>query len=632
MLFSPASSEDPTRFLPLLLVVLLALLVPIVLARFRRVPIVVGEIMAGIIVGPSLLGIVSEDEILRFLADIGLAFLIFLAGMEIDLTRLFPSRDDASQRSGPNVLRIALALYGLTLALAVPGGFLITRGGTSSDPWLMAFVLSAVSLGVLLPVLKDRKMLSTLFGQVLFLTGLLADFLTIILLTIYVLVLEQGFNLHLLSLGLLFLAFLIIYRVGPPIVRIPAVRTFLDEFSHATVQLKVRGAIAILIAFVVLAEFMGAEMILGAFLAGMIITLLRSPDDDVLVEKLEAFGFGFFIPVFFVMVGVGIDLPALLAQPEALLLLPALFGVALVIKLLPMLTTRRWLNRREMLAGGALLNTHLSLEVAIAVVGLRTGLLDQATSTTIILFAILTVVTMPLLFNALAPVIQQRRRGLVVAVGVNDLGLNVAAELRSHGDEVTFLEEERARAQRAESAGFAVLRGRADASGLSQLPAGQVETLLALQEDDQANHAIAARAKDLQVPNVVALVENPARRAEFIALGVQPFVSALHRATMIAMMARNPNTYALLTSTNDQRDIVEVRLRNSHIAGRRLRELQLPGDYLVLSIRRGSELLIPHGNTRVEYNDRLSLLGDLTRLDEARGLLEGDFTSTSGDF
>jgi Trk K+ transport system NAD-binding subunit len=359
----------------------------------------------------------------------------------------------------------------------------------------------------------------------------------------------------------------------------------------------------------------------------MIITLLRAPEDDALVEKLEAFGFGFFVPVFFIMVGVQIDLRALLAAPEALLLLPVLFVVALVVKLVPMLATGRWFNSREMLAGGILLNTHLSLEVAIAVVGLRTGLLDSATSTNIILFAILTVITMPLLFNAIMPHIPRRRRGLVVAVGVNDLGLKVAAELRGHGDEVSFLEDDSALLQRAESAGFAVIRGRADASGLAYLPAGQVETLLALQEDDRANHAIAARAKDLQVPNVVALVENPARRAEFIALGVQPFVNALHRATMIAMMARNPDTYALLTSTTDQRDIAEVRLRNPFLLGKRLRDLQLPGDYLVLSIRRGSELLIPHGNTMLEFNDRLSLLGDLARLDEARSMLEGGFVS-----
>lgn len=625
MFIIATAAEESNRFLPLLLVVLLAFLVPIVLARFRRVPVVVGEILAGMIVGPSVLGVVEDTTILRFMADIGLAFLIFLAGMEIDLSRLFPARNGGNRRTGPNVLLMALTVYVLTVALAIPGGLFLTQGGTTGDPWLLVFVLSAASLGVLLPILKERGILNTIFGQLVFLTAILADFLTVLLLTLYVILLERGLNLQVFSVGLLFLAFLIFYRVGPNFVRIPAVRNFFDELSHATVQLKVRGAIAILITFVVLAEFVGAELILGAFLAGMIITLLRAPEDDALVEKLEAFGFGFFIPVFFIMVGVQIDLQALLAAPETVLFLPVIFAVAIVVKLLPMLVTRRWLTLRELVAGGLLLNTHLSLEVAIAVVGLRTGLLDSATSTNIILFAILTVVTMPLLFNAIMPYIPPRRRRMVVAVGVNDLGLKVAAELRGHGDEVSFLEDDEPMARRAQNAGFAVIEGRADASALEHVPAAQVETVLALQDDDALNYAIAARAKDLRVPNVVTLVQDPARLAEFSALGVQPFISAMHGATMIAMMARNPDTYALLTSTSDQRDIAEVRLRNPFLVGKRLRDLQLPGDYLVLSIRRGNELLIPHGNTILRYDDRLSLLGDLARLDESRTLLEGGF-------
>ncbi len=234
---------------------------------------------------------------------------------------------------------------------------------------------------------------------------------------------------------------------------------------------------------------------------------------------------------------------------------------------------------------------------------------------------------MPLLFNAILPYVPARRKRMVIAMGVNDLGLQVAGELRGHGDEVSFVENDATRARRAESAGYGVIEGPVDAPALEELPPGQVETVLALQEDDSLNYRIAARAKDLQVPNVVALVEEPARLADFRALGVQPFTSGMHQATMIAMMARNPDTYALLTSTSDQRDIAEVRLRNPFLVGKRLRDLQLPGDYLVLSIRRRNELLIPHGNTILEYDDRLSLLGDLARLDESRTLLEGGFVT-----
>ncbi|MER2600473.1 MAG: cation:proton antiporter [Caldilineales bacterium] len=623
MHLTPVFAETGNHFLPLLLVVLLAFLVPIILARFQRIPVVVGEILAGILVGPSLLGIVSNDAILSFMANIGLAFLIFLAGMEIDLAELFPRRNGSSlKRVGPNLLLIALGLYLLTVGLAVPGGWLISRIGGAGDPWLIALVLSAASLGVLLPLLKERRLLPTFFGQVIFLTAILADFLTVLLLTIYIILLEQGLNLEIFSVGLLFLAFLIVFQVGPNVVGLPRVRSFFDELSRATVQLKVRGAIAILMSFVVLAEFVGAELILGAFLAGMIVTLLRAPDDDVLVEKLEAFGFGFFVPVFFIMVGAQINLRDLLESPQTLLLLPLLFVVALVVKVLPMLVTRRWLSWRELLSAGLLLNTHLSLEVAIAVVGLRTGLLDSAASTTIILFAILTVLFMPVLFNTLMPETTQPRKRLIALIGVNDLGLKVAAELRNHGDDITFLENNQTQQARASNAGYAVISAPPNASGVEVLPAAQVETVLALHENDALNLAIARAAHSLQIANIVALVQDPAQLAAFQDLGVQPYVSAMHRATMLAMMARNPDTYTLLTSTNDQREISEVRLRNRSLEGMQLRDLHLPGDTLVLSIRRRSQLLIPHGNTALEFNDRLSLLGNISRLEEAKVLLE----------
>lgn len=630
MLLSTQPSEGPNPFLPLLVVLSLALLVPIVLARFRSVPIVVGEIVAGIIVGPSVLGLVEETTILRFLADTGLAFLIFLAGMEVDLGRLLPTRNGSPQSGQPNILLLALAVYASTMALALPGGFLLTQHMSDSDPWLLAFVLSATALGVLLPIIKQRNMLSSVFGQLIFLVAILAEFLTVLMLTVYVILQERGPSLQILAIGLLFLAFLILYRIGPNVIRRPSVRAFVEQLSYATVQLKVRGAVTLLIAFVVLAEFVGAELILGAFLAGMIVSLLKTPDDEVMVEKLEAFGFGFFIPVFFIMVGVQIDLRALFAERQTLLLLPVLLVVATLVKLLPMLLARRWLSWRETLAGGILLNTHLSLEVAIAVVGLRAGLLDTASSTSIVLFAVLTILTMPVLFNALMPVVEQRRQRLVVAVGVNDLGLQVGAALRSHGEEVWFLEGNPTRTQRAHDAGFAVFDNPGNVLALDQLPITQVETLLALHDDDQVNYAIAQRARALEMPNVVALVQDPLRLADFTALGVQSFVSAMMPATMIAMMARNPDTYTLLTSTRDQRDISEVRLRNRSLVGTRLRRLQLPGDYLILSIRRRGEIIIPHGNTLLEYGDRLSLLGDPARLAESRALLEGDAPTEPG--
>ena len=383
--------EDPTRFIPLLIVLGLAFVIPLLFSRFQRLPVVVGEILFGVLVGPSLLGWVTEGPILTFMSDIGLAFLMFLAGMEIEFDLIFGGRQ--RKKEGPNILRSSLLIYGLTVALSVLGVLLARQIGIHGDMWLLVFVLSATSLGVLLPILKERGLLASAFGQLVFLTAMLADFITVILLTVRLIILDKGFDLEVFSLGLLFLVFLIFYRVGPEIVRLSAVSDLIDRLSGATVQIKVRGAIAILMAFVVMAEFVDAELILGAFLAGMIISLLRRPQDDGLIHNLEAFGFGFFVPIFFIMVGVGLDIRSLLSSPALLAALPGFLGIALVIKLLPMLVVKRHFGWRELLAGGLLLNTHLSLEVAVAVIGLRAGLFDQATSTTAVSYTHLTLPT-----------------------------------------------------------------------------------------------------------------------------------------------------------------------------------------------------------------------------------------------
>jgi Kef-type K+ transport system membrane component KefB len=432
--------EDPTRFIPLLIVLGLAFVIPLLLSRFRRLPVVVGEIVFGVLIGPSLLGWVTDGPILTFMSDIGLAFLMFLAGMEIEFDLIFS--EGKRRGEGPKVLRSSFLIYLFTVVLSVLGALLLREIGIRGDLWLLVFVLSATSLGVLLPILKERGLLATPFGQVVFLTAMLADFITVILLTVHLILLDKGFDLEIFSLGLLFLAFLIFYRIGPGLVRLPRIRDLVERLSSATVQFKVRGAIAILMAFVVLAEFVDAELILGAFLAGMIISLLRRPEDEGLIHNLEAFGFGFFIPIFFIMVGVGLDIQSLVSSPELLAALPIFLGISLAVKLIPMLVVKRHFSWRDLFAGGFLLNTHLSLEVAVAVIGLRSGLFDQATSTSVIVFAVLTVLIMPLIFSLLAPPSPEADQPYYLLLGAGNLGITVAQQLRAHGDHVQFIPED----------------------------------------------------------------------------------------------------------------------------------------------------------------------------------------------
>lgn len=611
--------EDPTRFIPLLIVLGLAFITPFLLSRFQRLPVVVGEIIFGVLVGPSLLGWVTEGPILGFMSDIGLAFLMFLAGMEIEFDLIFGKK--SKKNNGPNILTSSLTIYAITIVLSVLGAFLVQQIGIRGDLWLMVFVLSATSLGVLLPILKERGLLSTPFGQIIFLTAMLADFITVILLTVHLILLDKGFDLEIFSLGLLFIAFLIFYQIGPGFVRTPMVSKLIDRLSSATVQIKVRGAIAILMAFVVLAEFVDAELILGAFLAGMIISLMRRPEDEGLIHNLEAFGFGFFIPIFFIMVGVGLDIQALISSPELLVALPSFLGIAIAIKLLPMLVVKRHFGWREIFAGGLLLNTHLSLEVAVAVIGLRAGLFDQATSTTVIVFAVLTVLLMPLLFGALAPDAPRKKEPYHLIVGVTHLGVTVAQQLRANGDKIKFVLVGQEGEQTLKKLELPFLD--ISVHELNQLDPTLIRSALVLFEDDHKNLELSRLVQAAGIKAIIAQVRDPQHLPEFNHKGIKTFSPALERATMISMMARNPDILALLTTTSGDRSATEVIVRNRQIAGRKLREFNLPGDLLVLAIRRNQELLIPRGNTSFEIGDRVSILGGQDSLTEARLLFEG---------
>ena len=624
--------EESINFIPLLIVLVLAFTIPLILGRFRWLPVVLGEIAAGIVIGHSGLNLIGESEILEIFSSIGLAFLMFLAGMEIDFNRLIPARsknqtEDSekgqSQSDTPNLLGYASIVYLLTLALAIPGGFLLNSLGMQGNPWMLAFVLSATSLGVLLPVLKGRGITHTTSGQVIFLSALIADFLTVILLTIFLILLSRGFDLEVFSVVLLFLAFFLFYRLADRFFQIKIVQRLVEELSQTTVQIKVRGALAILMAFVALATLLGVELILGAFLAGMIISLIRIPEDIDLIHKLEAFGYGFFIPVFFIMVGVELELGQLADSPNSLLLLPVLLVISLVVKILPALILKRIMSWREVLGGGLLLNTHLSLEIAVAVIGVRLEILSPATGTALVLFSVITVLLMPLLANALLPIPVSRQDRWMLIYSANDLGMQVARELINRGEKVRFLENSHRLARTAQDAGFEVIYRENIDECLSEASKEYVQALLTLSVHDDRNLMVCNAAVCAGIDHVVALVNDPARLPEYTSLDVNTFNPALYQPSLLATLARSPDILKIVTTTSSDQGLSETAITNQDLDGRRVRTLGLPGNLLVLAVTRNGEMIVPHGNTRLKSGDKLTLFGNLQELGEANTLLRG---------
>lgn len=612
--------EQTLNFIPLLIVLGLAFVTPLLLARFPQIPVVVGEILAGMLVGRSGLALVHEEFTLELLAEIGFAFLLFLSGLEIDFS-LLTSQNPRTNGMRLHPLWMAVVSFGSTVALATMVGLSLASRGLVNSPWFMALILSTTSLGIVVPVLKERGLNTGRFGQTILLSALLADFATMFLITFYVAVFTTGLTLDILLIGLLFLAVVLIYRFGLRLMRRPTINRLIEQLEGATSQIKVRFAITLLMAFAVLAEFVNIELILGAFLAGAVISLLSRPEDKPLHASLDAIGYGFFIPVFFIMVGVQFDLRALLSDSGAILLAALLLVAAFAIKIFGGLIFRLGFSWRETLGGGALLSARLSLIIAAAAIGLRIGAINEATNAAIILVAALTSTFSPLLFNWVLPVRARERERRFLIFGAAHIGVQVAQELKARGEIVYFLEPDPKLVRLARDEGFRVIEGGSSVECLEKAEATEVETLLVLTGGDSLNYEVCRAAVSMGVEPVITLVNDPKRLGEFQELGVSAFSPGMLRPMILASMARNPDLFALLTSTTDERNVREIHMLNPRFVGKPVSELVFPGDSLVMTISRDGGVLIPHGSTRLELGDRMTIVGNNEAIKDVQRLM-----------
>jgi Kef-type K+ transport system membrane component KefB len=271
--------------------------------------------------------------------------------------------------------------------------------GLVETPVLVAIILCATSLGVLIPVLKDAGELSTTFGQLIIGAATIADFGAIILLSLFFSG-EGGVGSTLLLLGALALLAVVVYLAIRGAESSMRIRADLLRLQDTTAQIRVRAAIVLFVGFAAVAEALGLEVILGAFIAGTIVSLLDR--DEVMTHpdfrrKLEAMGFGFFIPVFFVTSGVRYDLDALLADASNLAMLPIFLAALVVVRGLPALLYRRVLDPRRVAVAGLMQATSLPFIVAATAIGLELGLVDAAESAALIGAGLLSVLIFPLL-------------------------------------------------------------------------------------------------------------------------------------------------------------------------------------------------------------------------------------------
>jgi len=354
-----------------------------------QVPPIVSEIVAGILIGPVVLDLVDNTAPLAVFSSIGLVFLFFLAGLEI----AFDARDDRH-----------LALVGLaflvSLGLALVVALLFDAVELVGAPLLVAIILAATSFGIVVAVLKDAGQTCTPFGQLVIAGASIADFATVILLSLFFSSSGASFETTLVLL-LLFLG--VVAVVGLVLAGARGseqLKATVTRLHRTSAQISVRIAFLLLVLLVYMSEEFGLEVVLGAFLAGAMVSLLdreKVVRDTGLTEKLEGIGFGVFIPIFFVASGVSLDLDSMVSSFDTIVLVPLTVIALLVVRGVPALIYGRFVPRRQALSAGLLQATSLSFVVAATQIGVEIGELEPAAAAGLVTGGVISVLIFPAL-------------------------------------------------------------------------------------------------------------------------------------------------------------------------------------------------------------------------------------------
>ena len=599
--------------LSILIVMVAALLIPLVMARFNisSVPTAVAEIVTGIILGKSLFGIVTTTEALSMMSTMGIMMLMFLSGMEINFDLFKKQPGTAPNPKSP--VNLAGQAFGLVIVSAAILGIILNQIGLFHDVFLATILFSTVALGVVIATLKEKEILGRPAGQTILLTAVLGEVVPMLALTIYASI-NGGNASRLWLIVLLFLAAIVLLR------RFKQPFLWFNKISKATTQLDIRLAFFLIFILVTIAEQVGAENILGAFLAGMVMKLLEP--SEATQEKLTSIGYGFLIPFFFIMTGVKLNIRQLFANPRALALIPILVACFILAKLPTMLVFSRRFSKRNSFAGSFLTVTTITLVLPSLQVARNLHAITSTQSDAFVLAAVIVCIIGPIVFNSVyklekADLIKQR----VVILGTNTITVPIAQQLSKNWYVIRMVtdSEENYKTFNSEVRDLAYL-DKVDETTLDQGDYFDTDILVVAFLNDRKNARLALLAKKHGVGRVIASQESPnadqRRIASLKNAGVEIFNTFNVTTSVMRSMIESPSIIDLLTDT--EAGLFEATVRNQRYAGRELHTLPFINQITVSRIYRNHKPISPHGDTILELGDHILFTGAHADAEAAR--------------
>ncbi len=618
-------------YLPLLVVVAVAWLTPLMMSllRMRRIPTVIMEIVIGFLIGTFLFPYLSPDSntVLDFLAFTGFMFLMFLSGLEIDVDQIIaslPRRRLTMARYLRNPFLVGFSIFIITVVLSYGSAQILSQYIPMENTFYFALIMITTSVGIIIPVLKERGEITSRFGQMIILASVVADILSIILFSFTAFILKNGFQPEILLILGIFIIFFIFYSTGILLKRVPAIKKLIFQLSEAASQITVRGTMLMLLIFIVLAQFIGREvMLLGAFLGGLLLSVYTHKARSLLLLKLDGMGYGFFIPVFFVMVGIRFDPTVLAGLERSLFLFLALFLISLyLVKVIPSLIWTRLFGFKRAIAGGFLISSRLSLIIAASAIGLQMGLISPEINAAVILMAIITCILSPILYNQISPKPLLPADKLII-VGGSSSAVLMARRFKMHSRETIIIEKSRERHHEIVEKGLHAVH--ADGNDpeiydkLDLLPANYV---VVLTDSDTENIRICELLRNRYRHNRIIAVA-PSRTLEQIynRMGVETIDLLRTVVTTIENLILRPTTYHTMVETFESFSVEEIELRNPSCDGLQVKEIPFHNDASLMLVKRKNNIYVPHGDTQLRLGDTVIALGTESALDQMRGQL-----------
>ncbi|MCQ6280949.1 monovalent cation:proton antiporter family protein [Bacillus sp. EB600] len=613
--------DQHASVISLLIVVTAAFVTPIILHRLKLafIPVVVAEILMGLIIGKSGFDVVRDDTWLGTLSTLGFIFLMFLSGLEIDFTVFSNNKKGRplpNSKKEPNSFLASGFIFAGIFVISLGLSVLFVWAGFIQNAFLMTMIISTISLGVVVPTIKEAHISKTVIGQIILLTAVIADLVTMILLAVFVSIQESGKGNTWLLL-VLFAGGVCLYFIARGFKN----RAYIEALSTSTVQIGTRGVFTLIIVLVGLSEKVGAENILGAFLAGVLVSLL-SPNQELL-HKLDSFGYGFLIPIFFVMVGVNLNLWVLLSDPKLVLLIPLLLLALFISKLVPVYLLKIWYDTKTVVASGFLLTSTLSLVIAAATIGERMKIITSKMSGTLILVAVITSIFSPIVFKKLFQKTEAlNKKSKVVFLGATQITLPISRELMSglYDTMVYHKKVENSDVQSANSLFEVIEIPDYSLESIEKTEVKHADVVVISTGDEEVNAILAVGVKESGVPRVITRIESPDLEKSLSEQKVEVFSSFFSTKVLLRALIESPSVINIFT--NQENALYEIQMQNEQYDGMLLRRFPFIGDTIFVRIFRGKDSIVPHGDTELELNDRLVVTGSKEYVDELKRELE----------